>query len=348
MSDTITQAKERLTIPALGAMLFPEWKPAKSCRSPFREDRNPSFSVHDGGRKFRDFATARSGDAIDFLALARGLSNAEAVRAFLRLAGMDDAREAVPVGAVVPKVMQRIEQQFVRSDRTPTFPDDLRPGTPAELTILAKLRNLNREAVKIASERGLLHFGTMHDGRSTTTVWTITDRDRRNGQARRLDGLPWQSLPGTPKAKTLPGSAAAWPVGIQEATTYSCIAVVEGGPDLLAALHFGWAEGKESAVTPVAMLGASLSIPDQVLSMFSGKRVRIFPHTDDAGQDAAARWEQQLVAVGAEVDCFSLSGISMTTGEPVGDLNDLASIHADQFEEDRDLWNIFDCAEVAA
>ncbi len=332
MSDTITTAKERLTIPALGAMIFPGWRPGKSCKSPLREDRTPSFSVHDGGRKFRDFATGESGDAIDFLARARGLSTAEAVKQFIDLAGIDRPTSA---GAKHHELRKEV-----------FFPDDLRPGTRAELTILAKLRNLNREAVEVASERGLLHFGTMQDGDSTITAWIITDGTRRNGQARRLDGLCWQSLPGEPKAKTLPGSSAAWPVGVTEVAAYSCIALVEGGPDLLAALHFAWAEGHEHEVTAVAMLGASLSVPDDALPMFNGKRVRTFPHLDEAGQDAAARWERQLADAGAEVDCFNLAEIHTSDGGMVGDLNDLTSIHGDDFEADRSLWNLFDFAEV--
>jgi hypothetical protein len=332
MSDEITTAKDRLTIPALGAMLFPGWRPGKSCRSPFREDRNNSFSVYDYGRRWKDFAKEEKGDAIDFLARARGLSNDDAVNTFIVLAGGDTPT--------------RIETKRHEVRKPVQFPDDMRPGNHAELTLLAKLRNLNIEAAALAGERGLLRFGTMQDGNSAITAWIITDQDRRNGQARRLDGLGWQSLPGTPKAKTLPGSQAAWPVGIGGARSFPYIALVEGGPDLIAALHFAWAEDLESKVTPVAMLGASLTIPDDALPLFKGKRVRIFPHLDDAGQDAAVRWERQLTEAGADVDCFSLGGIRMNDGGPVGDLNDLALLHADDFEDDRALWSLFDCAGV--
>ncbi len=332
MSDTITAAKERLTIPALGVMFFPDWRPGKSCRSPFRDDRKPSFSVHDDGRAWKDFGTGEAGDGIDFLARARGLSNAEAVKQFITLAG-----------GTLPNTAGAKRNEV----RKPVFPDNLRPGSRAELTLLATLRNLSREAVEIATERGLLHFGTMQDGGSSTiTAWIITDKTRRNGQARRLDGLCWQSLPGTPKAKTLPGSQAAWPVGIGEAAAYPCMALVEGGADLLAALHFAWSEGREHELGAVAMLGAGLTIPDDALPMFTGKRVRIFPHLDDAGQDAAARWDRQLVNADAEVDCFNLAEIHTSDGGTVGDLNDLSAVHADDFETDRSLWNLFDFAEV--
>jgi hypothetical protein len=63
-----------VTIPEVAAKLFREWKPAKSCRSPFRPDRSASFSVFDEGRRWRDFAEAASGDVVDFVTRALGCS----------------------------------------------------------------------------------------------------------------------------------------------------------------------------------------------------------------------------------------------------------------------------------
>jgi hypothetical protein len=56
-------AKEELPIPALWHLLNLAGKPGKSCKSPFREDRNPSFSIYDDGRKWKDHATGQGGDA---------------------------------------------------------------------------------------------------------------------------------------------------------------------------------------------------------------------------------------------------------------------------------------------
>jgi hypothetical protein len=333
MSDNLQAAKDSLTIEDLGARYFPGWKSGRSCKSPFRDENKNSFSVFDNGRKWKDFGTGQSGDAVDFLALATGLSNTEAVKMFVSMAGC----RSTPVRPVVSH-----KEAIVK---TVVFPDGMHKGKPGEVAALANLRNVVPEAVEILGERGLLRFASMRDGVETVKAWIVTDKARVNGQARRLDGLPWQSLPGQPKAKTLPGSVASWPVGIHEARDLPVIALVEGSPDTLAAMHFAYAECKEDRVAPVAMLGSSLSIPEDALGLFSGKRVRIFPHLDDAGHEAGARWEKQLTAVGVDVDCFSLEGISMTGGGVVGDLNDLTAIHADAFESDRDLWNIFDIAE---
>ena len=47
-------------------------EPSESCRSPFRDDLNPSFSVFDAGRKWRDHGTDEHGDVFDFVQKATG------------------------------------------------------------------------------------------------------------------------------------------------------------------------------------------------------------------------------------------------------------------------------------
>ena len=86
---TITEAKDRLPIPTLWRILnLAGDPPAKDgvYRSPFREERNPSFSIFANGTRFKDHATGESGDAITFYAMARGIENRDAVKEFLNLA----------------------------------------------------------------------------------------------------------------------------------------------------------------------------------------------------------------------------------------------------------------------
>ena len=59
----------------------------KTVRSPFRDDKHPSFSIFDYGRRWKDHGTGEQGNAADFLAKARGLSNGDACRELIRLAG---------------------------------------------------------------------------------------------------------------------------------------------------------------------------------------------------------------------------------------------------------------------
>ena len=116
---TAEETKERMTIPQLAAELFPGWIPGKRCRSPFREDKNPSFSVYGDGRCYNDFGNGDHGDVIDFYARAKGLTNAEAIRELgERLSGaavvapVIRAPVARPVAAeVVPEELTRTQLQ---------------------------------------------------------------------------------------------------------------------------------------------------------------------------------------------------------------------------------------------
>jgi hypothetical protein len=209
----------------------------------------------------------------------------------------------------------------------------LQPGTAAELAQLAELRGLGREGVALASAKGLLRFGDYRGHRA----WFILDTSGRVAQARRLDGVPWAD---GVKAWTLAGSQGTWPIGIGEAADFPIVALCEGGADLLAACHFITAEERELEVAPVAMLGGCARIHAEALPLFAGKRVRIFPHLDDTGDAAVERWTAQLSEAGAAVDHFTLA-VRRADGEPVKDFNDLAAIHADDFEEHRCLWTLF-------
>lgn len=198
--------------------------------------------------------------------------------------------------------------------------------TKAEIRAIAELRGLSPEGVQIAADRGLLWCADSAEGRA----WVVTDSSRRNAQARRMDGFPWVRIEA--KAWTLPGSEAGWPVGLREASLFSAIALVEGSPDMLAAVHLAWCAGVEDEVAPVAMLGAANRIPDDALALFAGKRIRIFGHADEPGQAAAARWASQLAGVGQEVDGYDLGGLLQSSGAAVDDVCDFAHLDVDQWE----------------
>src|SRR5437660_6987360 len=83
----IAQAKQRLTIPDLWHTLKLPGEPKRSCKSPFRDDKHPSFSVSADGLLFNDFGTGEAGDAIDFLQFATGLAREAACKKFIELAG---------------------------------------------------------------------------------------------------------------------------------------------------------------------------------------------------------------------------------------------------------------------
>jgi hypothetical protein len=326
LDSPLQAAKERLTIPELWAMLGLPGKCGPSCRSPFREDRNPSFSIYDVGRKWKDHATGEGGDVIDFLARALNLSNEDACR---KLIVSPFPNERTDLGNLV---RSRSAEEEERARKRKSWPIFHQPSAD-EIEAISELRGLSVEGVSLATDRELLLCANSSEGRA----WIITDPQRINAQARLISGRPWAA---GMKVKTLPGSKAASPVGLLATSSFPVIALVEGGPDFLAAFHLVWCAGLEDHVAPVAMFGASNGIPDDVLQHFAGKRVRVFQHDDNPGRNAGALWAAQLIAAGVEVDGYSFAGLSRVDDDAVKDLNDFAHVHPDHWESQRNLIEV--------
>ena len=312
--STLAEAKGRLNIYGLWRHFGFDGEPKASCRSPFRDDTKPSFSVNADGTLWNDFGTGEGGDAVDFFKRASGLSKTEACRKFIELAG--GHYTAAPPAA-------RHRPQAPESKPKPAF-SRFHKGTPADFAQLASLRKIGREGLEFASERGLLWFATLEG----LPAWIISDSERVNAQARRMDGQVWDRPDSHPKARTARGAWAAWPIGIKEAQPFPAIALCEGGPDFLAAHYLTlWEQAshhtkRDVQCVPVAMLGASLRIHQDALPYFAGKRVRIFGHDDDDGRAAVERWAQELKTVGVVADAFTFAGLAQVDGQPVNDLND--------------------------
>ena len=316
---TISDAKARINIHDLWNHFGFEGEAKANCCSPFRDDNRPSFSVNADGTLWFDFGTRDGGDTVDFFQRATGLSKKDACLKFIQLAG----------GRIIPWVQadrRKFQHQQAEPKPKPSIPN-FRKGIAPDIQQLVSLRQISREGLELASERGLLWFGRLKD----CPVWVVADSARVNAQARRMDGQLWEHIGA--KAWTLPGSWASWPIGINESQPFQKIALCEGGPDLLAACHLVYHEFMEAQCSPVAMLGATQRIHADALPLFAGKRVRIFGHDDDAGRAAVERWARQLVSVGAEVDAFSFAGLRREDGKPVKDLNDAILMDAESYNQ---------------
>ena len=295
-------AKELLSIHQLWGRLNLPGKPARSCRSPFREDRNPSFSIYDGGRKWKDHATGEGGDAADFVAVAFGISNEEACRKLIELAG------------VIPQVPHFTRRESESDDAKRSFRLELPALIPYSEELaqrVAKSRCLDTTAVEFAYHwLKTLVFAAVCE----TPSWILTDASRRSAEARRIDRKPYPATAtlSQRKSHSLHGSSKSWPVGLlppgfeEDWLRRHChkILLVEGGPDYLAACQL-IAESAEN-VLPVAMLGASATICQDALSYFAGKHVTVVGHPDEAGRAAVMRWAQQIKAAGGVVRSIQL------------------------------------------
>jgi hypothetical protein len=342
---SIDEAKAKLDIPAVAKQCFQNWKPALSCHSPFREDRNPSFSVFDQGQKWKDHATGDHGDAVDFLAKALDIPAPEAVRRFVEMAG-GGYRVQAPRPKLAPTPAPKTDDTDEKRRRRAAWPAMELP-TDEELEAVATLRRLPVEGPQWAAIDGTMRMATVDaldfdSGYVPKRCWVIRSTCGKNAQARRLDGEPFAdgsaAEPFFRKAKTLAGSIATLPLGNYHDTRWPAVALVEGGPDVLAAYAGIHRLGLLDTVAVCGMLGASMRPPYGALATMRGRRVRIFQHNDEAGAKAADGWARLIHNAGGTVDIW-------TPAQAGADLNDI--FHLPEAEVSAALAEAFDFVKGA-
>ena len=337
LAERIAQAKEQLSIPELLRCLGHPIVKASSCKVPWREDRKPSGSIYDGGKRFKDFGTGEDFDAIDLVGKITGCSRRDAIETFLQMAGTSAVADSANVSpAKATGVNSRPNLSAFGT------------GSFEVVETVAISRKINPRAVAIAGEMGCLRFGRV----CGYSAWVLTDISGRCAEARRIDGKLFPAFTGKGvelaerKAHTIRGSQKNWPVGILPVLEYrnkfNIIALVEGGPDFFSALHFALLQNRMD-IQPVAILGrgqAKHGFHPDSLELFRGRRVRIYPHVDSdgGGLDQAVIWARQLERLECEVDLFSLDGLQKIDGSPIKDLNDAAEIVPDQAHELGELF----------
>lgn len=319
LKEKLRLAEQRLPLPALAQSLgLGICERPGTCRSPFREERKPSLSwciAQDGRARWKDWSTGEGGDCAGFLAKALGLSNREAVKRYLELAGVSDT-DSGPLPALKPIEPKPILPAKAEPKEKPKLPEDLHPGTIGEIGELLELRDWDVpvEHLHEVSKLGLLRFGTWQGKRA----WFLVDPAGRFFEARRMDGQKWahggksdsrgsKSLLGAELVK--PGSVAL---------------LLEGAPDFLACSIYkslGRTEGTCFAddAVPVAMLGAGVRLKDEDLERFKGVRVIVFPHLDSAGRNARDTWKAQLRKAGASVGDICLQKFVSPGGKDLSD-----------------------------
>src|SRR5689334_5261277 len=90
-TNLLADAKARLPLSALMAQCGHGEQARKSARCMFHDDATASFSIYqhpDGAWAWKCHAGCGGGDEVDWLAKLRSISNAEACREFIRLAGV--------------------------------------------------------------------------------------------------------------------------------------------------------------------------------------------------------------------------------------------------------------------
>ena len=326
MHSDLAVLKDQYRIPEIWLRLGLPGAPNVSCRVPWRDDKNPSFSIYDQGRRWKDFATGDAGDVIDFISHSCEVNRAEAIRRF----------RAMTVGFTCFTIPQsRPKKPLVLPTKA------ARRGTQREINEVAQSRRLDPDAVSLAQSLNTLTFGEV----CGLSCWILSDEFRRVAEARRMDGKPFAQVGSLPrrKAHTLRGSSKSWPVGaavLARLSRIRAVLLVEGGPDYLAALHFSIMFDKWDLL-PVAMLGreSGSQIAPEALELLKGRRIRIYPHADRDGKGvvSAEKWAVQLHKHGCELDLYKFDGLVRSDGRPVKDLNDAACIRSEQKHELQDI-----------
>lgn len=352
--------RARIEMPKLCAQLGIELQQSGhrwTCCCPFHAERTPSFAVTFEDKKgwhFHCFGCAAHGDVFDLWMRRQGGEFKDALKALAGIAGMGP----MPSGWKPAKRTAKKEAMVEKPAKVIRFPR-LRRLSDATCEELAKLRGLSSDGVMAARAAGMVWGGVFgmserywgesgscmvyeerleHEERmgrlriGPERCWAVYDGAKMGVQVRRLNGEKWVRHDKKEyKGHTL--GTSKWPLGVRLIGDRRRVALVEGGPDILAAYHFLDIAGGLKDVAVVGVLGAGVRLHPEALPCFAHKRVRIFAHDDktnpvngqQAGYEAAVRWMNQLTAVGAEVDVYDFIGLQRRDGTKVGDLNDAAA-----------------------
>jgi hypothetical protein len=288
--DVFAAARAGLNITDALERLGKETSQKSSFKSPLRDDKNPSFSVFDENRAWKDHGTGEGGDVVELVKVVLG--------------GYSEAREWLK---------QQLGIQTPLPDRKPAieslkeikWPAPLVEGTSTTWWGFAKNRGISPTSVGIMAEAGLLRFAKINGEK----CFAITDATNKAAEIRKID----RSLFGKTKAYPLSGVDKRWLLGsvwLRQACPKVGVFVVEGATDFLTAFDLycryrrGRVDGDSWVI--VSLLGASCKMLDsECAELIRGRRVRIAPDTDDAGDAMLRHWKQLFHQLGCTVDSIT-------------------------------------------
>ncbi len=288
--DIFHEAREKYTIADIWQALGLEGEPRASCRSPFREDRTPSFSIFDDGKAWFDHATGEGGDVISFLCAAKGIDYKEARVWFGERLGIDfhNPHDPSPPAPPPPKI---------------AWPSELSIADAATWQRFAEDRGYQFGAVAVMVQSGILRFTTAEGA----PCIVITDSTRRAAEIRRWDGKVFRT---SSKAYPLRGVSKDWLVGLAMMQGHPNVMITEGATDLLTAIDIYFRYRKSGGVNNwciCAALGAGVKrLAPDALELLRDKRIRLVPDADAAGAKMQAHFTDMLNKHGCTVDAALL------------------------------------------
>lgn len=291
--DLFAEAREKITVFDAWKMLGFDGEPKASCKSPFREDRSPSFSIFEGGKAWTDHASGDGGDVVEFIRHAIGGDHKD-VREWLQERIGSHQPSPRPIAA--PANAKAIK-----------WPSPLVMGDSSTWQGFADKRGLTYPAVYTMAQLGLLRFTKLPDG---VKCYVVTDTSNRCAEIRRLDGQLFE----TSKVYPLQGVDKSWLPGLEllrDAPQETGVLITEGATDLLSAIdifsRYRRNHGGLESWQPVALLGAGCKkLNEDAIKLIKGRHVRLVPDGDAAGDGMADHWTGLLRKIGCHVDVVSL------------------------------------------
>jgi hypothetical protein len=293
IADLFKQARETITVFQAWEMLGLQGEAKANCRSPFRDEKSPSFTIYENGTKWKDHGEQIGGDVVEFIKHAIGGDHSDVRRWLQERIGTLEAPRTTTKAPTVKKVIQ--------------YPSAITEGTERHWRAMARERNFNHVTVKFLATFGLVKF-MRHNEKN---CFIVTDATNRNAEIRNLDGKLFSN---GKKAYALAGVDKSWLIGAEllNHSPDANVLLVEGATDFLTAwdLNVIFRQDKsvrESKWLPVALLGASCkALHPECEKLLAGRHVRIVPDGDKSGDDMRDHWTALLQGIGCSVDIVEL------------------------------------------
>jgi len=297
LRNIFAEAREKYTIEDLWLAFGYCGTPKGTVKSPFRDERQASFSIHSDGNAWKDHSTSESGDVIEFVRHALGKCDYNTVRDWLgeRL-GIE--RFDAPSSKKSTKAQQARKMIL--------WPNGIRDGNTGAWDAFATSRGIAQSTAWVLVKSGIVRPCTL-DG---LDCYIVTDPSYRAAEIRRVDGKPF----GQSKAFPLRGVDKSWLPGaelLRQAPQETGVIITEGATDLLAAVdlyaRYRRNNGRTESWQSVTLLGASCrTLHPEAIELIRGRYVRLVPDADDAGDRMREHWENLFRRLGCTVDTVTL------------------------------------------
>ena len=281
--SALEQAKQSISLPELMARLGRGEHAKKSARCPFHEDRNPSFGVYlndKGEWAWKCQAGCGQGDGADFIAKIENISNSEACRRYVEIAGLTSGEIDAPRQAVTrshrlpPQTSNESGFAYLLAEdecRTATRMAEALRNDPALCERIARSRKWSADTIRNLALEPSLGWDSERKCVAFLYETGVKLRTRKESGER----LIWWAF----------GKPYLWRGGYlsRAQTVYLC----EGETDAISIVDAG-IEAAALSTLAVALPSAT-TFDHRWARLFSGKDVILALDADEAGQQATAR-----------------------------------------------------------